>query len=212
MGKKQSNKKLNGMEPSVTLVKSKAYGEHTRAMRGTYTDITLAEGMKASSSDQTQANLMAKVIFDAVNEFAQGFKDGKFWSRLVSVFRQQKKLGMEYNYDFAGFEVRLDYPLNSHGRFSLSGSGCRVTVNYHFYKNKAYHLSMLRIAAKGSLLTPYPHEIMEFEVQAGETKGLVQFDFSFLPEGTPVLYALKCEQLEKGELSGLLKGKGVRFF
>ena len=212
MGKKQSIAKLNGMESRVTLVKSKAYGEHTRAARGTYTDITLAQGMKESSSDQTQANLMAKVIFDSVNEFAPGFKDGKFWSRLVSVFRQQKKLGQEYSYDFVGFEVRMDYPLNSHGRFSLSGLGCRVTVSYDFHKDMGYHLSMLRIAANGSLLTPHPNEIMGCEVKVGVKKGLVQFDFSFLPEGTPVLYALQCEQLKKGELSGLIKGKGVRFF
>lgn len=196
----------------IIQVNSKLYGVHTRAERGTYTPITLAEGMKASSSDQTQANLMAKVIFDAVNEFAPDFKDGKFWSRLVSIFRQQKKLGRDYNYDFSGFEVREDYSLAKQGKFLLRGLGGQVTLSYNLHADTGYQLSMLRIAANGTLLMPYPSEIMEYRVKIGESKGIVQFDFTSLPEGTPVLYVLQCEQLKKGELCGLLKGKGVRFF
>ena len=213
MAKVRSILKLSGTIGEVTFVDSAAYGPHSRAKRGSITPITLAEGMKISSSNLNEANLRAKIIFDAVNEFAPGFKDGKFWSRLISIFRKQKKEGKMYNYtDFGVIEMRHDYSTSRQGNFALGKKGEALVLNYSLKVDTGYHLSMLRIATNEDLLIPYPKEIMETIVQPGQQSGIVQFDFSELPKGTPILYALKCERLKNGKLAGLLSGKSVRLF
>ncbi len=205
--------KLSGTIGGMTFVDSTAYGPHTRARRGSITPITLADGMKISSTNQTEANLRAKIIFDAVNEFAPSFKDGKFWSRLVSGFRKQKKAGNSYNYaDLREMEMRYDYSTSSQGNFTLITKGNSIVLSYNLNADTGYRLSILRIAADETLLIPYPNEVLEAVVEVGEKSGIVQFDYTLLPKGTPILYVLKCEQLLNGELTGVLKGKSVRLF
>ncbi len=213
MAKVRSIMKLSGTIGGITFVDSVAYGAHSRAKRGSITPITLAEGMKVSSSNQNEANLRAKLIFDAVNEFAPGFKDGKFWSRLISIFRKQKKAGNSYNYaDFGEMEMRYDYSTSKQGAFMLSPKASAIVLGYNLKADTGYCLSMLRIATDETLLIPYPNEIMEIATQEGEKSGIIQFDFTSLPKGTPILYALKCEQLLNGERVSVLRGKSVRFF
>ncbi|MES2651096.1 MAG: hypothetical protein V4663_05120 [Bacteroidota bacterium] len=213
MAKVRSIMKLSGTIEGITFVDSTAYGAHSRAKRGTYTAVTLAEGMKISSSNQNEANLRAKIIFDAVNEFAPGFKEGTFWSRLISIFRKQKKAGKGYNYsDFGEMEMRYDYSTSKQGDFRLDSSGSSIVLSYNLKVDTGYRLSILRIATDETLLIPYPNEILEAVVQTGEKNGTAQFDFTSLPKETPILYALQCEQLLNGKLTGALKGKSVRFF
>jgi hypothetical protein len=213
MAKARSIVKISGNVDGITFVDSKAYGLHTRAIRGSKTPITLADGMKVSSTNQNEANLRAKIIFDAVNEFAPGFKNGPFWSRLVSFFRRQKKEGKSYSYaDFHDLEMRWDYPTSKHGKFSLSAEGSSARLKYYLKADTGYSLSLLRIAADQMLLNPYPTETSKIEVNAGELNGATQFDFTPLPEQTPMLYVLLCEQLKEGKPTGLLRAKGMKFF
>ncbi|TKC12809.1 hypothetical protein FA048_04110 [Pedobacter polaris] len=214
MAKARSIVKLSGTLGDVTFVDSKAYGFHSRGKRTVWEK---SDGMIASSSNQTEANLMAKIIFDAVNELAPNFKDGKFWSRLVSVFRQQKKAGIAYNYEgFNHFDMRIDYPASAHGRFSVSTTNTAdkpspdVMLNYYLNKNMDYKLSILRIAADATLLNAYPSEVIEIAI-AGEKTGEVSYGFSALPADTKALYVLKCEQSVNGKVTGLLKGQSVQF-
>jgi len=213
MAKVRSILNLSGTLSGMTFVDSKAYGAHARAKRGTYKPVILAEGMKESAAVQTQVNLMAKVIFDAVNHFMPGFKDGKLWSRLLSVFRQQKKTGKAYNYgSLNSMEMRVDYPISKHGSFWLAkDQDHRLLLHYQFYKEEHYRLRVLRIAADETLLHPYPHETLTVDVNNGTKMGNLHFDFSVLPADANTLYVLHCEQFANGEPTGLLKGKGVRF-
>lgn len=213
MAKVRSIMKLSGTVGEMTFVDSTAYGQHSRAKRGSKTPITLAEGMKVSSSNQNEANLRAKIVFDAVNKFAPGFKEGTFWSRLVSIFRKQKKAGNPYNYaNFGEMEMRYDYSTSQLGNFTLSREDSVIVLNYKLKADTGYRLSMLRISTDETLLISYPDEVMETQVEVGEQVGIIDFDFTPLPKGTPVLYALQCEQLKDGKLAGVLKGKSVRFF
>ncbi len=213
MAKARSIIRIGGTIGEVTHVDSTAYGYHVRAKRGTYTEITLADGMKESSTEQARANLMAKLIFDSVNGFAPNFKDGKFWSRLVSVFRKQKKAGKRYGYaDFEGMEVRVEYPTSAQGSFQLYAGNGKARLEYEFRKNSAYLVRVLRIAADETLLVPYPTEVIERVVDITERKGILPLAFSLLPVESAVVYVLQCEQLHKGKPAGILTGKAVRFF
>lgn len=213
MAKVRSIMKLSGTIGEMTFVDSTAYGPHSRAKRGSKTPIALAEGMTLSSSHQNEANLRAKIIFDAVNEFAPGFKDGRFWSRLISIFRQQKKAGKNYSYhDFREMEMRYEYSTSKQGWFELAKRGEGIVLNYSLKTHTGYRLSVLRIATEETLLNPYANEVLEVFINVGEPEGIVEFNFTPLPKDAQVLYALQCERLKDGKLAGSLRGKSVRFF
>ncbi len=213
MAKTRSILNISGTLDGITHVNSAAYGTHARAKRGTYTQVKLSPGMKASSSAQTQANLMAKIIFDSVNAFVPKFKNGVFWSRLVSSFRKQKNGGNVYSYDgLDGFEMRQDYPISRHGFFNIKKVDGSLTLNYHMNVNMDYRASILRIATDETLLLAYPEEIIEVNIVESKPEGLSELNFTTLPKGSPVLYVLLCDQLINGEPTGWLKGRSVRFF
>ncbi|RYG19672.1 MAG: hypothetical protein EOO07_06395 [Chitinophagaceae bacterium] len=214
MAKVRSIIKLSGTLTDLTFVDSKAYGAHARAKRGTYTPISLSEGMQKSAEVQKQVNLMAKVVFDAVNGFVPGFKDGKFWPRLLSVFRKQQKAGEKYSYkDFDLMEMRLEYPTSKHGFFRLvNGGDNKVQLHYQLAKGESYRLSLLRIASDETLLIPYTEEVIEVVVAYQTGVEVLSFAFTDLPAGNNVLWVLHCEQLNDGLPIGLLKSRGLKFF
>ena len=214
MAKVRSIIKLSGTLSDMTFVDSKAYGAHARAKRGTYTPISLSEGMQKSAEVQKQVNLMAKIIFDAVNGFVPGFKDGKFWARLLSVFRKQQKADKIYSYkDFDLMEMRLEYPTSKHGYFRLVVEAPhKVQLHYQLAKEKNYRLSLLRVASDDTLLTPYPPEVVEVVVAYQGGTEVVPLGFSDLPGDANVLWVLHCEQLIDDQPAGLLKSRGVKFF
>ena len=213
MAKARSIIKISGTIGGVTHVDSTAYGYHTRAPRGTYTEITLNEGLKTSSNEQAKANLMAKIIFDSVNQFSPDFKNGKFWPRLVSVFRQQRKAEKPYRYlEFNLMEMRWDYPLSHHGTFVIEKTDKPVTLKYQVKGDAHYQLSVLRIATDETLLVPYPTESLTINTSSEETSGVLQLDFSQLPPNTPIIYAVQCRRLNNGKPEGLLSGRGLRLF
>jgi len=208
MAKAKKNFKLSRTINGITYVDSKAYQPHIRAKRGTYTPISLANGMKTSAVEQSRANLMAKIVFDAVHNFAPNFKDGKFWSRLVSVFRQLIKERDDNGYTLLqGMDVRPDYAMSKHGSFVLNHKHDNIQLKYRFMVDSPFRLSILRIATDQSMLIPYPEEVISREIGQEEAR----FNFSPLPDGTQVLYVLKCEQLVEGKIQGLLSQKSVSF-
>ncbi len=213
MAKVRSIIEISGTLSETTFVNSKAYGTHARAKRGTYKPITLSEGMKKSAAVQTQVNQIAKIIFDAVNGFVPGFKDGKFWSRMLSVLRKQKKAGKNYSYsDFNLMEMRYDYSTSRQGSFRLVPEKNGMQLHYELAKDTAYCLKLLRIATDATLLNPYPTEMLEVIVDYTKCIISIPFVFSALPSDANRLYVLHCEQMLDGLPTGMLKSRGVRFF
>jgi hypothetical protein len=212
MPKAKKKFKLSRTIDGITYVNSKAYQPHTRAERGTYTPISLADGMKKSSVVQTQANLMAKIVFDAVNEFAPNFKDGKFWSRLVSLFRFFVKEKSYNGYKLLeGMEVRPDYPMSKHGSFALKDTGDTIEFSYSLKIASDYRLSILRIATDQHMLVPYPDDVVIMDIGENEMEGGALLHFAPLADEAQILYVMKCEQLVNGKVEGLLSQKSVRF-
>lgn len=214
MAKIRSIVEISGTLSDITFVDSRAYGTHARAKRGTYTPITLAEGMQKSAKVQTHVNQLAKLIFDAVNAFVPGFKDGKFWSRLLAVFRHQQKTGRKYSYsDFDLIDIRLDYPTSKQGYFRLlSSQNNAVQLHYQLVKKTDYVIRLLRIASDATLLHPFPTEVSEVTIKHQFEMNVVSFVFTALPEDANVLFVLHCEQVVNGQPSGLLKAQSVKFF
>ena len=213
MAKVRSIIQISGTLSEITFVNSKAYGTHARAKRGTYKPITLSEGMKKSAAVQTKVNQIAKIVFDSLNTFVPGFKDGKFWSRLLSVLRKQQKAGKNFSYhDFNLMEMRFDYPSSKLGSFWLTADKDVMQLHYQLAKETTYSLKLLRIATDTTLLNPYPTEVLSFIVDYSKGTLSIPFLFSSLPADANILYVLHCEQLQNGLPTGMLKSQGVKFF
>jgi len=214
MAKVRSILKLSGTLAEMTFVDSKAYGPHARNKRGTFTPITLADGMKKSAELQTQVNQIAKIVFDEVNAFVPGFKDGKFWSRLLSVFRQQQKLGNGFSYHGLDLmEMRIDYPTSKQGLFRLLKNQANgLQLHFQLANQTDYAIRLLRIAGDATLLNPYPTTLVETTIDGNLRSGFVSIEFDALPKAANVLYVLHCEQLVDGQSAGLLKNQSVKFF
>lgn len=218
MAKVRSIVNLSGTINGLTFVDSKAYGAHTRAKRGTYTPITLADGMKESGAKQTIANNKASLLFNPLKTFANGFSNGKLWSTLVGKFRKQQREQRPYTFaDFHLMQIREDYSTHKHGTFRLlrntETEQVTLTIHKRFMPIEQdegqYKISLLRIPATALLTEPYPTTVLGHFAQIGSSTTTLVFDFPALPPGADVLYCLKCEGYQNGEALATLKSMGM---
>jgi hypothetical protein len=79
-----------GTLQGLTFVKSRRYGNHVRAKRGTIKPAVLNDTLTACKDRLQQAGSPARLIFNAIKE---EHKDGGLWSRLLSVFNKDIKDG-----------------------------------------------------------------------------------------------------------------------
>jgi hypothetical protein len=110
MAKLNSLFRYDGTFGGVTVVRSRACGDHIRKAR---TKFTLSEEMKKSTEKLKLANVYAKAFKDAVDPYRRDFRDGQLWQRLVSLFKTQ--LSKEGKVDFKildGQELNKIHPLD----------------------------------------------------------------------------------------------------
>jgi hypothetical protein len=112
MAKSDSILDLNGTYQQITFVKSRTYGKHIRARRGTHKKAEVNASLKESSGKLIGANVAAKIVNDAISEHRAGLKGGQFWQALVSVFKRQ--LEKNGSIDFAKVPT-----LEIHKRYKL---------------------------------------------------------------------------------------------
>jgi hypothetical protein len=115
MAKAKSVFNQNDPGQGFTQVNSKAYGRHRRAVRGTYTPVVLNAAFKRSGTELETANSLAKIFKDAIDPYQGNFKDGRLWTRLVSVFKKQAKGQSPPDFTvLKGFELYRECTLTSH--------------------------------------------------------------------------------------------------
>jgi hypothetical protein len=112
MAKSNSMLDLRGTVDGLTFVKSRTYGDHVRAARGTHKKAKVNEAFKKESEQLLKSNVPAKIIKDALDAHRQDFKGGLLWQRLVSMFRTQLRETGSFNFHQLGpFEVHEKHPL-----------------------------------------------------------------------------------------------------
>src|SRR5690348_16521138 len=79
---------FKGTLGDVTFVKSKRYGQHVRAKRGTFIKATVNDSLKENNVQLTSAVTPAKLIFTAIRD---EHKDGTLWNRLLNIYRKKIK-------------------------------------------------------------------------------------------------------------------------
>ena len=112
MAKSKSKISLADVPPGMTLVRSRTYGDHVRAKRGTYKKARLNAALKKGTLLVGVANAAAKLFKDAVDPYRKGLIDKSLWPNLLSMFRrQQTKRGSVDFSELKPFEFHTRYTL-----------------------------------------------------------------------------------------------------
>ncbi|MEJ1241970.1 hypothetical protein WBG78_27740 [Chryseolinea sp. T2] len=111
MAKQDSLFKYQGTFRKVTQVNSKTWGEHLRAARGTYKKAELNDAFKKSAAETPIANILAKTIKDLFLPHMNDFKDGRMWSRMLSIFKLQLSKEVDGPPKLEEFEFNKAAPL-----------------------------------------------------------------------------------------------------
>jgi hypothetical protein len=136
-----SKKKTRKNPAEKVVVKSKAYGTHERAPRGSKSTAVLNLAMKAHGRRLRKSNIPAKLITDALQPFRENFKGGMIWQRLVKHFAAQAKKGDLYSVTgIEGWDLNGQYLTSRLMTVNVKitpeddFSNLEIEVNYSFSK------------------------------------------------------------------------------
>jgi hypothetical protein len=105
-----AKKKSRKNPAEKVVVKSKAYGTHERAPRGSKSRAVLNKAMKAHGKRLRESTTPAKLIMDAMQPFRENFKGGMLWQKLVKHFAAQAKKGEDYSVNgIENWDLNLQY-------------------------------------------------------------------------------------------------------
>ena len=85
--------------PGLTTVHSKAYGTHTRAARGTKSEVEVNDALKRHNLLLTSANIPARLVKNTIDSYRSDFPSGQLWQFLVGMFKMQLKMKIPLNVD-----------------------------------------------------------------------------------------------------------------
>src|SRR5687768_15508342 len=104
---------LRGTFQQITFVKSKAYGYHVRAARGTHKKAEVNQALKDSAERLASGNVPAKILRDAFAIYYPDLKGSLLWRRLLRLFRKQLKATGSIDFTkITAFEIHAAHPLN----------------------------------------------------------------------------------------------------
>jgi len=213
--KKKPGKKKSVKKPADTIVvKSKTYGRHDRAARGSKSRAVINPAMKAHGRRLRKSNIPAKLIMDALQPFRENFKGGMLWQRLVKHFAAQAKTGDAYSVTgIEHWDLNAQYPTSRimTARVKITPddhfTNLVVTVDYEFSKRflqRKKDITAFRI----TMIFLFPdfenNEIITIPVVLPDKLLSDAAPYSFIIQSPPramsYLACFKAEACAKGEL------------
>jgi hypothetical protein len=222
MAKRTSLINYKGALREVISVNSPTYGDHIRAVRGTFKPVRLNDAFKESGELITIANRCAKAIKDPFEPFFRDHKDGSMWIRLVSIFRLQ--LGNRGNVDLSeleGFDFNKKHNLRRiffrtvQCSFSPQNKTLDLTAKTtsrvkKFYKEKSdqYQQTLVVVFYDADYQATTLSESVIFPLvreKSHEQKANIPVPDSAIT----AVVALKCDFFEDGKPAGRVTRKGM---
>lgn len=135
MAKKKAAIKKKLIPPREVRVKSRAYGEHTRAARGSKTPVGLNEVFAKYNAKTVAVNATAKRIHDLIKHCGKSFKEAGLWQVMLSRMRKataEDVMGMLMA--LKGMDLNSKYPMGRFAHPFLSSAewnekGCTVLLH-----------------------------------------------------------------------------------
>jgi hypothetical protein len=93
-------------------VKSRTYGKHIRAARGSKTTATVNDVLSAHAEKTNTLNAAAKTVHDLLKLYSDIFREGQLWQNILSRMRKAKHTDFEeLLYTLNGLELNSRYAL-----------------------------------------------------------------------------------------------------
>ena len=120
---KKKVKSAKKLRPAKEItVKSRAYGEHTRAARGSKTPVELNDAFKLYKTKTILVNTIAKRVHDLLKVCGAGFKEAMLWQVMLSRMRKAASDEvMDLLIALKGMELNSKYPLQRFINTPVSG-------------------------------------------------------------------------------------------
>ncbi len=216
MAKLNSLFKYAGTFQGVTVVNSRAYGQHIRKAR---TKFTLNKEMKESSVVMKQANVYAKVFKDAIDPYRCDFRDGMLWQRLVSLFKRQ--LQKQGSADFSvleGHELNKAHPLSRLFSMQTTLSQTERTLNVRVTSRHSQDPTHGKADGyQQTLIILFVDDDLQVQLFSGSEQislnadpGEQQMNFTIPEAATTAILVMKCNLSSGNKPMDLQKGMGMR--
>jgi hypothetical protein len=221
--KKRSPFNISGSLLGMTHVDSQAYGKHVRADRGTYKEATLNEVLQKNADDMRRVVVVAKLVKDALDPYRENFADGRWWSRLVALFKTHYEKGQPVDFSILeGHELYEEHTLER----LMSRVDCEVkagkgsvaiTISYPWhpafrgYRIGSYLVTLICVFIDGKDLD-VEREVKEFPL-IGRDEPLMplQIQLPVPKKANVMICCVKAEgYYDDGRPSGSLKTKGMK--
>lgn len=153
MTKKKEKAKQKLMPQKEVTVKSRAYGVHTRAARGSKTPIAINDALKENVARTAAINGVAKRVHDLLKIAGAHFKEAMLWQKMLSRMRKAPSVEMaDLLAALKGMELNEKYPLR---RFT----GMVLLRVKHHKDSLTVNLKPMVLQAGKSTGTQYGYEL-----------------------------------------------------
>jgi hypothetical protein len=226
MARPKKSDRLFKPEKGKIKVRSKAYGDHERAARGTYTEAKINTAMETHGERLRQSNNPAKLIHDNLKPFRENFKGGLFWQFLIKHFAAQAKKNEKYSIVdiWAPMDVNKEYPMyrlmdTMSVREHVDKSSLSMQVNVQYKLSERFMgRSHYKDGTQVTIIIMFPDfENNEIEVVSNimPIRKLNDTDtYSFIinipVSATSYLIFCKAEATEKGEVASSIATKALQ--
>lgn len=113
--------RLQGSFKDMVFVKSRTYGDHVRAMRGSVKQATVNEKLQFHADKTAVVNEAAKRVHDLVKVYADNFKESILWQQLLSCMRKSTTDHFDsFLKQLNGLEINSKYPLKRFGKIPVA--------------------------------------------------------------------------------------------
>jgi|SRR5688500_7380349 len=224
MGKVISLINLQGTVGDYTFVKSRRYGDHIRAKRGTHKKAKLNKSFKEQIKKIPGANLHAKIFKDAINPYRRKWEDGTMWNRLISMF--MKQFDVHGAFDFSKlepFEIHDHYTLekliNMESEIGPDKKRSRLHVNLSYVMHPVFRKKSLRDGYQLGVIGVFPDLKKKSAKVVSEYSNVISlsgkvepFNIELpIPQGAKTfLVCVSIHGCSKGKPDGPMTTKGMR--
>lgn len=226
MGRPKKSDRLFKPDKGKVKVKSKAYGDHERAARGTYNEAPLNDAMEQHGERLRRSNSPAKLIHDALAPFRRNFTGGLFWQFLVKHFAAQAKSERKYNIVdiWAPMDVNKEHPMyrlmttiSVNELVDKSSSLMQINVQYKL-SERFLSRSLYKDGTQVTIIVMFPdfenHEIIvkynEMPIRKLDDADVYSFILDIPESADSYLIFCKAEASENGEVSLSIATKAMQ--
>lgn len=217
-----AKKKLNTNDSDKVMVRSRTYGDHLRAKRGSKSEAKLNDFLQQSCLDLKAANKAAQLIKAHLDPFRTNFKGGLIWNQLVKNFKKQLSLKQPFSVsNLKDIEIWELYPLSRFGAYfhvyaDLNHDSIKLTIQANHHPNfkrsfiDSYRMSVLAIFPEFNKMNAATEGCISDIIYTDSGPSPLLFELPIPPNFKQHIIILKVEGTEKGKLNDNVTVKGMK--